>query len=230
MVENSGGVPAAEAPWMMVAVQPTGKRVVVAGSGAVARRRAQQFSAKGARVEIFDPGMDDDLQQHLVAPCILHKRPVVKEDLDGTWLLVVATNDQAVNEELGAWASEHGILCNRTDDAENGTLAVPALLEDEAGWQMAVLGGDAGPLFSAWMKGLAGHLISREQVPAVYRALADARAASLGLNLAQKERAFLLRRVMARILEQVALAEQGTPGTTPALDGRQILEDLARER
>lgn len=228
MAEDEKAAPGGGAPWMMVAVQPAGRRVVVAGSGAVARRRAQQFAAKGSLVEIFDPAMADDLQHHLAAECVLHKRAVSRDDLAQAWLLVVATDDPAVNEELGLWAAELGILCNRTDDAENGTLAVPALLEDEAGWQMAVLGGDAGPLFSAWMKGLAGHLISREQVPAVYSALAGARAASLNLHLPQKERAFLLRRVMARILEQVALAEQDANAAPLALDGRQILEDLIR--
>lgn len=187
-------------PWIMLAVRPHGKRVVIVGSGAVARRRAEQFISRGATVVIIDPNVDEE-RADLPAGVLIEKRDVQKRDVRHAWLVVVATSNPAVNQKVGAWAEELNVNCNRTDDAESGTVAVPAMMEDDLGWKVAVLGGDAGPLFSAWVKGLVGHLVASERIGQVYTAMATARVVAESLPLEQKDRAFLLRKVMARILE-----------------------------
>lgn len=204
-------------PWMMVAVRPRGRRVVVVGGGTVARRRAEQFLFRGAAVEIFDPFLKEDISSP--DGLKLHRRKVSREDLQSAWLIIVATNDAPTNQRVGAWAEELKIACNRTDDAEAGTFAVPAIMEDDLGWKVAVLGGDAGPLFSAWVKGLVGHMAASERVGQVYTTMASARYAAETLSITQQERALLLRKVMAQALE-----------STEEIDGAALVRHLHAQK
>ena len=78
---------------------------------------------------------------------------LVFKQVDGAWLIVVATDDAETNKTVGQWADELGLECNRADNVDAGTFAVPAIMDNDEGWQLAILGGEAGPLFSTWMKG-----------------------------------------------------------------------------
>ncbi len=209
-------------PWMMVAVRPRGRRVIVVGGGTVACRRAEQFLARGAEIEMFDPWRDETCSETsgLISKGLkCHRREVSRIDLQNTWLVIVATNDPETNRKVGKWADELGIACNRTDDAEAGTFAVPAIMEDDLGWKVAVLGGDAGPLFSAWVKGLVGQMAASERIGQVYTTMASARYAAETLPLSQQERALLLRNVMARVLE-----------STEDIDGAAVVRQLHADR
>src|SRR5690606_8558808 len=101
--------------WMMAAVRPAGQRVVIVGAGAVAMRRARQFAEHGARVKMYDPfsseGADVDLPENVK----LIRRRAAKKDLEGAWLVVVATDDPETNAEVGKWAEELGLEVNRAD-------------------------------------------------------------------------------------------------------------------
>ena len=218
--------PEPSAPWIIVAIRPAGRRVVIVGSGAVARRRAEQFASRGARVEIYDPNLATEKPADLPPEAVLFERAATRNDIAGAWLVVVATSDAAVNAEVGQWTTELDINCNRTDDADAGTFAMPALLEDDHGWKVAVLGGEAGPLFSAWVKGLVGQMAAREQIDRVYMALASARRAAEELSISQKDRAFLLRRVMAKILE-IASDEDGAQDM---LHGAALVHAIAKSK
>lgn len=195
----SGFDPTASSPWMMVAVRPLGRKVIVVGGGTIARRRAEQFLSRGAAVEMFDPFINESTP--LPDGLELHQRQVSRDDLQNAWLVIVATDNTETNRRVGHWADELGIACNRTDDAEAGTFAVPAMMEDDLGWKLAVLGGDAGPLFSAWVKGLVGQMAASERIGQVYTSMASARFAAETLPISQQQRSFLLRRIMARVLE-----------------------------
>lgn len=217
-----------KAEWMMVAVRPANRRVVVIGSGAVGQRRAEQFARFGATVEVYDPHMEDEARSQLPQDTVAFTRAASKSDLAGAWLIVVATNDPRVNAEVGSWADELNIDCNRTDDAEAGTMAVPALLHDPVGWKMAMLGGDAGPLFSAWIKARVAGTMSDPQVGIVYRALAAARAEAENLSITSKERGFLMRRAMAQILERSDAATIN--GSPEEINGAELVRTIISKR
>lgn len=222
--ENNSG-----SDWMMVAVKPAGRRVVVVGSGAVARRRAEQFASRGAKVEVYDPALNEAAVAELGDNIKAFGRAASKNDVAGSWLVVVATDDPIVNAEVGTWAQELGIDCNRTDDAEAGTLAVPALLEDSDGWKVAVLGADAGPLFSAWIKGMVGHMAAHSHVDLVYKWLSEARAEAEKLNITSKERGFLMRRVMAQLLVHVD-GLSNNPDIAAEINGAELVHALQEKR
>ena len=183
----------------MAAVRPLGQRVVIVGGGAVARRRAEVFARYGAVVRVFDPFGDAD--SPWPEGVKFSKRRVAQRDLQNAWLVVVATNDAEVNAKVGAWADELGLEVNRADDVDAGTFAVPAVMENADGWQMSILGGEAGPLFSTWLKDLLKFSVSLPKVSQVYRSLAEARQYLEQRELSQQKRAKVMRGVLTRVLE-----------------------------
>lgn len=100
-----------------------GRRAVVVGGGQTAARRAQALVDAGAEVVVIAPTLDPAFEGMGVTT---HQRAYQAGDLEGVWLVVVATNDAEVNTAVAAEAAERRILTNRADDQNAGDLAVPA--------------------------------------------------------------------------------------------------------
>jgi uroporphyrin-III C-methyltransferase/precorrin-2 dehydrogenase/sirohydrochlorin ferrochelatase len=161
-------------------------------------------------VEMYDPNMSPDTL--LPDGVLAQRQSVTRDDITGAWLVIVATTDTAVNRQVGQWCDQLDVACNRADDAGDGTFAVPAMVEDELGWKIGILGGEAGPLFSVWLKGLVRELVDSEQVERVYLALAEERQRLEDEGLSQKERSAALRAVMAQALEdELSVAAEPQP-------------------
>jgi len=100
-----------------------GRRCVIVGGGAVAARRAAALLDSGAEVTVIAPKVDAELAGLAVT---VHHRGYEQGDLDGARMVVVATDDPAVNERVAADAASLAILTNRADAPEQGDLTIPA--------------------------------------------------------------------------------------------------------
>lgn len=100
-----------------------GRRCVVVGGGAVAARRAASLVACGAQVVVVAPEMDEKLDALLIERA---ERGYAAGDLDGVFLVVIATDRSEVNQRVADDADELGVLINRADDAEAGDITVMA--------------------------------------------------------------------------------------------------------
>lgn len=100
-----------------------GQRCVVVGGGAVAARRAASLVACGAQVVVVAPAMDPKLDELLIERA---ERGYEAGDLDGAFLVVIATDNPAVNQRVADEAAEAGVLINRADNAGAGDLTVMA--------------------------------------------------------------------------------------------------------
>lgn len=112
-----------------------GRRVVVAGAGAVAARRVRTLLDAGADVVVIAP-------ETTVHPGVaVVPREFEPADLDGAWLALACTDRPEVNAAVAAAAEARRVFCVRADRAESGTARVPAVaaLEDVT---VAVNGGD----------------------------------------------------------------------------------------
>jgi siroheme synthase-like protein len=87
----------------------SGRACLVVGSGAMAREKVEGLQATGALVTIVAP---EDYRPY---------------DLDGVWLVVVATNDDALNRRITADADARRIFCNVADVPELCSFILPAL-------------------------------------------------------------------------------------------------------
>jgi precorrin-2 dehydrogenase/sirohydrochlorin ferrochelatase len=110
-------------PDLPVMLRIEGKRCVIVGGGPVARRRAAALLEAGGRVTVVAPQIDPDLAAMSVT---VERRAYRETDLDGAFLVVVATGDDAVNAAIGEDARRRGVLVNRADEPTEGDFTVPA--------------------------------------------------------------------------------------------------------
>jgi siroheme synthase-like protein len=142
-----------EAPPYLAALNLRGRRCLVAGGGAVARRKVEGLLAAGAVVHVVAPDVSD-----MPEGATVEQRAARLADLDGAALVVCATDDPAANAALAREAQQRGVPVNVVDDPEAGTFSVPAVLR-RGRVQVGVSTGGASPLLAAHIRDeLAGHL------------------------------------------------------------------------
>jgi uroporphyrin-III C-methyltransferase/precorrin-2 dehydrogenase/sirohydrochlorin ferrochelatase len=115
-----------------------GRRIVIAGGGTVATRRARAFGEAGADLLVVAPEVSEQIVQ---LGAQVERRPFTESDLDGAWLAVACTDDHDVNSAVAEAAEARRIFCVRADAAVGGTARTPAVLRRD-GMTVAVVGGD----------------------------------------------------------------------------------------
>jgi siroheme synthase-like protein len=94
-----------------------GRRVVVAGAGRIAGRKIEPLLDLGAEVVVVAPEATDEVRGWADQGRLeLHERPFVAADLDGAWLALTATADDAVNAAVHDAAEHRRIWVNSADD------------------------------------------------------------------------------------------------------------------
>jgi siroheme synthase-like protein len=142
-----------DAPPYLAALDLRGRRCVVAGGGAVARRKVEGLLAAGADVLVVAPEIGE-----MPPGAALALREARLDDLDGAALAVCATDDPAANAALAREARRRGVLVNVVDDPESGTFTVPAVAR-RGRVQIGVSTGGASPLLARRLRDeLAAHV------------------------------------------------------------------------
>ncbi|HQJ25707.1 MAG TPA: bifunctional precorrin-2 dehydrogenase/sirohydrochlorin ferrochelatase [Thermoleophilia bacterium] len=127
----------------LAALDLRGRRCLVAGGGAVARRKAAGLLAAGASVHVVAPHVEG-----MPADVVVERRAALPGDLEGVTLLVCATDDPQVNAVLATEAHRRGVLVNVVDDPGSGSFTVPAVLR-RGRLQVGVSTGGASPSLAA---------------------------------------------------------------------------------
>jgi uroporphyrin-III C-methyltransferase/precorrin-2 dehydrogenase/sirohydrochlorin ferrochelatase len=111
----------------LVGLDLAGRRVLVVGAGVVGMRRARRLLEDGAEVVLVDPSPSDDARRVAShGDVTLLERGVEAGDLDGSWLVVAATADPALDAGVAAWASERRTWCVNTSDGRDGSARIAA--------------------------------------------------------------------------------------------------------
>lgn len=103
-------------------VDLNGRKAVVVGGGAIARRRAEILLQFGAEVTVIAPEFPAPLEG-----AAWEARPYAPGDLNGAFLAVAATDDRAVNRSVGEEAGALGIPVSVADRREECTFYFPAI-------------------------------------------------------------------------------------------------------
>jgi len=124
-----------------------GRRVLVAGGGAVASRRVPVLLDAGADILLVSPKVTASLQDLAAAGRIRWEaRDYRPGDCAGAWLVCACTDDPAVNAAVASAAEEQRTWCVQAADAAASAAWTPA--SGRAGdVQVGVLSGD--PAYSA---------------------------------------------------------------------------------
>src|SRR3954452_448178 len=105
-----------------------GKPVLVVGGGRVARRKVEGLLAAGAQVTVVAPDIDADLAA--LAGLTIHRRAYEPSDVAGHRLVLTATDDRAVNQQVHDDADAAGIWVNSADDPARCEFTLPAVVRN----------------------------------------------------------------------------------------------------
>jgi siroheme synthase-like protein len=106
-----------------------GRPVLVVGGGGIAEGKAEQLLAAGASIQLVSPTITPRLAALAAQRAIRHRAGAFAEfDLLGVMLVICATDDPAVNQEVHRLASARNLLCNVVDQPALCNFITPALV------------------------------------------------------------------------------------------------------
>ncbi len=108
----------------MACLDLAGRSCLVVGGGSVAHEKILGLLDCEARVTVVARRVSDDVA---ALPVELHERAYESDDLDGRFLVVAATNDEALNRRVHSDAEGRSLLCNVVDVPELCTFILPAV-------------------------------------------------------------------------------------------------------
>lgn len=124
------------------------KSCLLVGGGNVASRKADSLLAAGARLTVIAPELDKKLKHYADSGQIMHRvGRFVPEDVSGHWLVVNATGDAQVSNEVFHAANDAGIFCNSVDDPSRCSYVSPAII-DRSPVVVAISSGGTAPLLA----------------------------------------------------------------------------------
>ena len=97
-----------------------GRHCLLVGAGTIAFEKIGTLLATGLRLRIVAPQANLDIREMAADGAVEWiEKKFEPSDLDGTFLVIAATNDPAVNQAVFHAASEKRVLCNSVDDVPN---------------------------------------------------------------------------------------------------------------
>jgi uroporphyrin-III C-methyltransferase/precorrin-2 dehydrogenase/sirohydrochlorin ferrochelatase len=141
---------------------------LVVGGGTTATRKVELLYQAGAQVHVIAPKISSQLQQWVKEQRIVHHaRTFQATDLNHHRLVIAATNDKAVNEQVSTLAKAQGTPVNVVDQPKLCSFIMPSLI-DRSPVQIAVSTGGASPVLARLLRARLETMI-----PANYGKLAD---------------------------------------------------------
>ncbi|MDO4305663.1 MAG: bifunctional precorrin-2 dehydrogenase/sirohydrochlorin ferrochelatase [Eubacteriales bacterium] len=109
------------------------KNIVVVGGGNIATRRVKTLLQFTRNVTAVAPLMTQDLQELGKAGMVtVLQRAVKRSDLTMAYMVIAATNDHKLNDEIYRVCKEEGIYVNIADDKEKCDFYFPGIfMQDE---------------------------------------------------------------------------------------------------
>lgn len=103
--------------------------VLVVGGGTVATRKVESLIEAEATITLVAPDVTETLQRFGQSGSIrIHQRNFRETDLDGALLVITATDDPAIQEEVAAAARARRIPVNTVDQPRLCDFIVPAVV------------------------------------------------------------------------------------------------------
>jgi precorrin-2 dehydrogenase/sirohydrochlorin ferrochelatase len=106
-----------------------GRTALVVGGGEVALRKVQTLLKNRASIRVVSQQLTGKLKNLVETGKVTHiGRNFKQEDLDETFLVIVATDDKELNHSISQMALERGLLVNTVDQPEDCNFIVPSVL------------------------------------------------------------------------------------------------------
>jgi precorrin-2 dehydrogenase/sirohydrochlorin ferrochelatase len=106
-----------------------GRACLVVGAGTIAAPKIESLLRAGGAVTVVAPRVTAEVEAQAEAGMLrLEQREFAEADLHGIFLVVAATDVQAVNHAVAEAARAHGILCNSVDDPPDCDFFYPSVV------------------------------------------------------------------------------------------------------
>ncbi|MEZ5529125.1 MAG: siroheme synthase CysG [Porticoccaceae bacterium] len=129
-----------------------GRRCVVVGGGDVALRKLRQLIDAGAAVDVIAPDINAAIREMAEKHTLRYQqRPFAVDDITGAALVVAATNDHSVNEQVSQLAQAANIPVNVVDSPELCTVVFPSIV-DRSPVQIAISSGGNAPVLARMLR------------------------------------------------------------------------------
>jgi precorrin-2 dehydrogenase/sirohydrochlorin ferrochelatase len=124
-----------------------GRRCLVVGGGPVATEKVEKLLDHGAVVRLVTPETTTELAAMVAAGAVAehHRRAYEPGDLDGCFLVIAATNLDAINRMVWQDAEARGLLCNVVDVPPLCNFIVPSIVR-RGELALAISTGGASPV------------------------------------------------------------------------------------
>ncbi|SVB13907.1 uncharacterized protein METZ01_LOCUS166761, partial [marine metagenome] len=110
-------------------LDPASVRCLIVGGGEVALRKVRTLLDAGVECRVVAPTIQKELAELLDEHSLMSElRPFEASDLDGTNLVIAATEDSEANLEIHRLATEVGIWINAVDDANHSSAIFPSIV------------------------------------------------------------------------------------------------------
>ena len=130
----------------------TDRPVLLVGGGHVGLEKIGKLVDAGAQVTVVAPELIPELRAFIDDGRARHiERPFEAGDTAGHWLVMVATDDGAVNRGVAAEARANGILVNAADDAANCDFILGSLVK-RGSLQITASTGGGSPAMARWLR------------------------------------------------------------------------------
>jgi precorrin-2 dehydrogenase/sirohydrochlorin ferrochelatase len=184
-----------------------GKRCLVVGAGKVGESKIGGLINTGARVHVIALEASEAVHEWANAGNItLEVRAFAAEDLDGTFLAVVATASRVLNESIYHEAQRRRVLCNVVDDPEYCDFYYPAVVQ-RGDLQIAISTNGQSPSLAQKLR----QQLERQFGPGYARwvaELGETRRLVLASDLDPKRKSDLLHSLASREALKAALLEE----------------------
>jgi len=133
-------------------LQVEGKTAVVVGGGAVSQRKIGALLKAGALVTVIAPNATAAIQEWAAQGTLSWlKKRYASGDIAGAWLVIIGTDNPAVNRQVLVDARAFHVLVNAADNAEACDFIVPAVV-DGNGFTLAISTGSGSPAFARYVR------------------------------------------------------------------------------
>jgi len=129
-----------------------GKQCLVVGGGHVATRKVRSLLRSNAIVTVIAPKISETLQniaEHNKLTIL--KREYESTDIVRAFIVIAATNDNHINQEIAKQANDINILVNVADNPDLGSFIFPSVV-DRSPVTIAVSTGGASPVFARQLR------------------------------------------------------------------------------
>ena len=138
------------------------KQAIVVGAGAVAARKARSLAAAGANVRVIAPAIEAAFEESCKELNFEIIRDSYSKDyIQDAFLVIAATNDNAINTKIFGDCQQLRILCNVVDVPNLCNFYVPAVIQ-RGDLQIAIGTNGKCPAYAAHLRRKLEDLITEE--------------------------------------------------------------------